>query len=1674
MKHYSPHNSMPDSVADRHGSALLVVVTMMSALMFMGLFFFFYVNTARNSAEAFASVSYTQSQSTDYFDWGLDQLLLGPTSDLRLSALYGGQHSMIPTLIGSLDDKRSPTDMHPNSSRGVDILYDSSSPTNFYFDTNGDGLADSNQSNYIMNYSAAANSGAIQSRSYQPDAGYTYPDINSMFLAHLSYVDLNTAPGMDSASTKLVLIPSFFRPQYMNRDTSATTNYFTSASTRNQVLRPHQLHMAEDGITPRFVSTGTPPIMSETGVSVPINPFPFLVGVKNEMGIWTKDPTTVTPSDYELDVDNDLDGTKDGILLDLDYPISIDPSTQTSYVPLFSFLVLDADGLANLNSAGNLNQLKLANTAAGAGHSYLANDILTIEDNTTQAGKTYNLVSSSNLGLSMSEINIARMLVAGNITTQSTTPDPYTSMFAFSGSSIAGIDSANMELTRLLLGGPKTTLTDAYAGRYGLDNTNRTSSITNDRLIDALYGNMDADGNVIKFPTPGNVVADDDGDFNNPSSNSDDYTQSTLGFGWGTSYLDKNLMGLRVPWQAHPLDYVGIGSMYSNNATGGMTFNKSNPATSNPVQYLNYQGAWQYTGGISDAATSGFTSGDPRPYGINSYYNALNSTGLLQPAWMWNVDEDDELMSDPLLVDYNSDQPFEVSLMEELQLSDTDIGAISPSPSERLRQLAPYNFKDSTYASSIRKQFTTLSMDRIEFSQNANYYSSSSPLTSLNRSWEFYNPNNVNEDKTTRNISRDNLYFPPAFNTTRTNVAYAYGIKDPVRPEVRTLLSIKTNHKSDDGEYLPQRKLNLNKLLTINPQTQAPLYRNLTPHPSFNTIQANVTIQDMVHDNTTTALPYQFSTITTDVIAQEWWARYDRQRMARDIYVMLWILGGGRDVGPSAGTVVDYATTNNYSPAAAKQMAQFAVNVVDAMDPDNVITKFEYDEELAGSGWDDATEVVYGQEAQDLTLSEAIWIHLKKNAANQDHTATLWKDDNIDHQFLFVELRNSSPFDVKLQTDSYRIKTYYDPVDDQDSVNDGLPTVNIGTVEFQGTTGGVAPLAVSAGANFIIGTHDGHIKLNNDESVTGTEQQAAVFRIQLDASVTGHSHIIPFNRNLNAPANLAAAPATTAEDPPVCHLDLCHLDHRSKFKAKDSSNSAIVTMDASAVTNNYGFLLPNQTIHTAIDPSAKMRIVLERRMNPQAPGWMNDNTNPWIEIDRFNITLRQLDVPNSSTKIYDKTTTDGWEPSFLNLKSFERKEPFDIAPPVDNSGDNKILLHSFGATNLTTTTLTDPLNPYYAYDATRLNQRNSNGVDKNTIFQPHFDRPFYSIMELLSIPLYGPWMEKDTNNNYANPMIAATNSTLISPKGLVNTNNSSKMDGHATAQFKILNPNLTGVTGAPSDEDMLKNHWHRLLNYVYVDTTTQAEQFNSFNWNRTPGKINLNTIRTTGQNLDLNSLAALIDDEYHLGTDFNLIDDRETSSSRDWGQQFLMARDGFDPFIAQTFTQYVSLPGVPSSKPFRSLDYIDPISPIDSISSTILRPHKYHNVVQQIDENTLTYTGTQLNPAGTLNRRNLFEARNDTDLSANTVDYYSKNRILSKIDNLTTNKSHVFYVWITVQFHEAVVDEYGNTRIGAKRSDMASQRGFFVIDRSLLEYAYDTSTKTFDFNKFVTYRRTLK
>ncbi|NOX57159.1 MAG: hypothetical protein GXP27_22540 [Planctomycetes bacterium] len=154
--------------------------------------------------------------------------------------------------------------------------------------------------------------------------------------------------------------------------------------------------------------------------------------------------------------------------------------------------------------------------------------------------------------------------------------------------------------------------------------------------------------------------------------------------------------------------------------------------------------------------------------------------------------------------------------------------------------------------------------------------------------------------------------------------------------------------------------------------------------------------------------------------------------------------------------------------------------------------------------------------------------------------------------------------------------------------------------------------------------------------------------------------------------------------------------------------------------------------------------------------------------------------------------------------------------------------------------------------------------------------------------------------------------------------------------------------------------------------------------------------------------------------------------------------------------------------PFRSINFLPPASSQDQVGYL------------------LEHTLLRLLPGDGAGGRLLFELGTAAEHSNGDVDYYTRNRLLAKIWNNVTVRSNVFYCFITIRAFEAVEvtpdpnqPDVTAVRIGGPLKDangdyVVNQRGFFVIDRSDIEEAYDPTTGRFNWRALVKYRLRLE
>ncbi|MGE3316427.1 MAG: hypothetical protein AB7O26_15025, partial [Planctomycetaceae bacterium] len=1057
---------------DRRGTIIVIVLALLGALSLMGFLIYSIAAEDEVSAEYFADAGKVTDPGIDpnsFFNFTLRQIILGADFNEKQSALWGGRHSLLPTMLGR--------DFAPYSGEGVNLVWSGTGPV-VDRDFNGadDGAPASNL--LAINLSAAARGGLLDLNDLnndgttgdfypEPDADYTAPDINSSFIAYDALVPSGTADPVR------VIKPSYHVPQIL-RGVVTPDQWYNDVATAGRVLHPHKEHMAfptdwNNGdpapTKRRFVSDLYPDV--DAGVTLHNFPFPGDLGVDLAPGVVGIDDdgangiddageigypgsddgppvgaegVWAASSNINYGADPDGDGIYDGFWIDLDFPIMEIPATGTKFIAMAAISIKDADALLNLNVHGNAE----GDWALDAG--------------TSQFAGPSQFLSRSNQGAGPWEVNPEWALnarpvaagpdFAGPQADLDTALEQYRLLFRNSASRLPPANNptnnlqtgdyelANMDLWRLKHGGAQivdpgagvaldpASIQQGYPGLWG----EQSNLLTGPSGV-ILSGRGTT--NPTNGPAPGFTVA-------SGSTNPDDNHNGTDAVGQydeGGQWIYGATVDKYTPF-VYPVDYFGGGRTTDSSGTnygrqremaveGNHTWPVHRKYKANPKVGLFYApgATLPIFNKMMPAAAPTTLINEPSETVVTP--NAVGLLGTIQKA--------DAIFGPDELIGHLPDSIFKTKLN-------------SPG---RAAKLASFNFVGNDRAAEIRKRFTSQSWDLKSFGKNF------TPLAgNAGRLWEF------NADTDADSLGE----FPPLFGNPTPVAANL----QPFRAEVRDLLTL------EPGDRLRkiQRLLSVNGILDRTPNA------NGTPNPN-----GRLRFRPLMHHPTNlAATPVAAQpTITTpeqltgDLAQQEWLARYDRQRMARDIYVLLYTLGGANDGQ-------DYATTAGdtlYPGKQREEMAQFAVNVVDALDPDDVITQFVYDRDLS-DGWDLADEyryddsgtpavntergIVFGVERQILALNEAMVLLCKRvldsSMMPMDHTATQYND--TEHRsYTYVELENVSPFTVDFANNGWQILIK------QANVTAGTTYVGERRLILRS---GNAPIPAGANSRFSIGT----------------------------------------------------------------------------------------------------------------------------------------------------------------------------------------------------------------------------------------------------------------------------------------------------------------------------------------------------------------------------------------------------------------------------------------------------------------------------------------------------------------------------------------------------------------------------------------------------------------------------
>lgn len=1693
--------------AARRGSTLVIVIAMLGLLSFMGTVFYLFAIQERSAAESFSEAAKTTSDNTDDpFPFALEQLLIGPRDYQKFSILSdvtgSRRHSIVRNLVGP--------DLTLHTGAGVRVMYDTGTQLPIVdndYDLAADGTGANNLLDFVDSIAAwGAGPGAVNESVLAaardidvipaPDVDYTAPDINSLFLALKGWAIRDNGASATPRFERIpIIIPSFFRPQYLKssvlnsdaataQDVPTDSDWYDAATHpeyQARSFRPHPEHVggydASGNTVYRFLeATRDSAILPTAGA------FLFAVDDANaattfgHLGVWTGH----APDDFELDSDNDGDLIKEGIWLDLQAPVQ-ETSGGRLYVTLYSFTIYDLDGLLDLNVVGNLAQLPRDGTidASMFGGANLLGSLP---------------LSNSNLGLGPNEINPLYAMLPDS--PESDVASPYIQWYGVNPSN--NLEQANMEWLWSLTGRMENDGTDwtaLYPGRWGDSNATIYHKTSASSTVDTLPRPGVASGLTDAGSTSGPSFANNDG--------TDDNQDSLEGI---ASTFTGVLRGF-----VHPIDFAGTGLNRQDSAFGYATPDFRLPAmltdlAGRPETWLAYAGY----------SAVGYLSASP--LGDSQYSPGRNGT---------YGDADDLSVSqffDPLFED-----PLEVIMDLDLSLRPHDnlfsvqdllIGHLveTDEPADintRLRDVMPSTFASASVAPATEPdrsdRFTTLSNS---FRQVPFLAQPNGP-----RFWEW-----------TADGDGDNIMeFPPQYGTVNE-----YSAADPFRPEVRRALTIEIG---EQYEALGQLLLSANHILDVN-RTVAPPAEGTTQYLTH-IEQFGLQFRKPIEHPTTTsaasvtgALPtVQPSFPPNDATDQEFWARRDRQKLARDIYVLLYTLGGAE---VSGGSIVDYTDDNSnrthYSEERLRQMAQFAVNMVDAMDTDNVITRFEYDKNLNdGWGLDDlpwtsndaaattetttATDVngnglypedainrgvVYGVEAQQLAFSEVLAVHSPDFTppSLSDDAATIFNDTDGDRHILHVELQNMLPMPVDLASTAtgttnedqgvWRLARF-DRAGASTDVQTAAPTETLTLMNGNGQLAG--------GDRFTVATAglDG-TPTSADPLGFGTAD------FYMDADTDS-------NFNLISPDVASGTIISGATPTPLTNLDLIHTSHDTRWLLSGNSTDRgqfLNAMQAYVGNDDYGI-----TATTGANGARRgFDLVLQRRQNPNLP-LQPLTENPWVEVDRVKAEFVELyDITGASAVL-----------TLTSVKSLERHEPLNaselVDSPVTGVGEYTVANDANPDTDRLNTIGS---NPYPAVgNGSGLNSLTDDGTGTGVfeLWQAHFDREYASAGELLNLPIVGPKLLTRSLDRMRYPGFEQSMVTpgTVPPVGIPDP------DLITGAAGMFLQPELPGVSSTAE-----KNAWYRLMQFVEVPSRVNRMLGNYLNLQRVPGKLNLNMIRHREvyagliDDLTISDVPTLLDIAENPVTNgladgpflvSSTLDGDDATpglgvgTTRDRWLEFVNERDGYVSCAQDTTAFQIWLPATPNSRPFRSLGYTTGVAgaagsanDID-IDSTILRrlaldlpANGQFNAAGEgssLDVNPVAGGATtdQTNRHWLEPGERDFHQNPNSVTNGGTANMVHRHQFLSKIMNNTTTVSNCFIVFGTAAYFEAVI-ENGVARVGGRMgldldNDLDEQndagwekRAVFVIDRTETFNGYDPGANEFEWERLVKHRLDLE
>lgn len=1740
--------------APRRGSVLIVVLALLSALMLLGFLFYTIASQERENARYYSASAKWYGNALngeDLCNFALEQIIVGPRDDRVNSVLWGGRYSLLASLVGTDLTPYNGSGVNvadhgvlmnlgnPAREDGfpvVDQNLDGSIDTGF--DLNGDtiddrltlNLADWAADNLALTILPRLSPGdKMRSRTGTvangifpaPDANYSYPDLDSLYLGYI---------GNEPLTGLKVVIPSFHRPQYLRGygNTIGITNdqWYTDPRLLTYSLRPHRARMIKyfNYSTGKLVETTIPRFSANFWATTGPDP----ISDDPAEGVWDGN---ALPPQYGGDPDGD--GTDAAILLDLGHPVEMTSDGSQQFVPVYHISIFDLDALFNLNAHGNL--YGVPNSLAG---------IFRSPDPTSV------FVSQSNEGRHRHEVNPGMGLTAPS---SSATGGEHAQFFGHAPTT--WWELANMEFFFVLAGRADMsgggTIDQLYAGRWGEANDLLKPAVLANNMSPFAYPRPGSTG-IDDAPSDGlramrhrarrGLVFPP-------------FLPSTLSPGSLPFYLypgghpaDHQGAGSYVGANGRTPNRVQIngvkGQRVSTLGYVNYWFNGAFVGTGLLPKFVNaalgVPFATLYSNvGYGLRSIAGAVAG-PRLVGRfvdNPGETILNVVGSRNQVTDSIFGAEETAALHMATTDYER-AGFVSRLLKLVPANFKD----APNSAE-IRKRFTANSRDLiAYGNAVGKRFPA-DIRRWEAGLN-NAANGTNASVAAAFEWNVFPPY----------VQGETPFVLPARGRVNLNqMRNLYGFRPAARAilQQQGVMPLAGRKLARDVVKGLIRKLSVNHVAALAKQDGDDGYeyllRPLTPHPTQGVQRDEIPAPIIVDTGGNPRTPANtgdlpgtagvrahfgmpdswlvknaltangrgpatwnmssFSNADLNALGivdsggnawpealQEWHARRDRQNLARDIYTLLYMFG---HVNPSFNPTTDPPQgmgPTYYTDAQMREMAQFAVNVVDAMDPDDTVTLFVYDKNLSdgytlldsGYGtlpggtnpaaptfhpvttahpnptWEDAERgMVFGVEKQSLAFSEVLAVLAKRymqGGSPNNHGATQW-DDTKHRDYVYVELQNMTPYDIPLDG-GWSIVCIPTPTGGYSP----SPAMRPYTLTILDDFNGAGQTVAEAGSVYTIGTAG-----DNDLAGSGPSGYAPSF-MMVDPN-TDASGTMP-TLQLIVPAAGTLPPGGVALDfdgiRPNAGTDLNINAYTSAKPWADGGNQHEAMPATTSRGADWLYLGPvgpsmgdDRGDITAGD--VEVTFLLRRRLNLHRTFPLQNSTttdaqrtdNPWVTVDECKVPLRVFDLSGTTAATDVQSELDS------EIVSTKRPEPLNrsyVQNTVDDSTPttlaNERIIGQFK---------TNSLGGYAAQDIGSPSQ----------LWQRHYDRPFASIAGLLQVPLFAPWQLTETiNTGAAQPAV-------------------NDPTAHALARFLFpdAEPRIVNVPTVGTQILTRGNLWYRAFAFLEVpekygnpdalpwfvhyggsvpwgDLNSQQQMHT-----RRFGKININTMRhpqVLGGLLDdprvMNPNELANTNQIHLpsvnGETVRIqppLFPIDGTNNRDWWISTLASRDGgLDQLSSSIMGTRMILPGVPAAHPFKGFS-IAPVPPgggggnasakdiFQTFSQTMMRPLFG-------DQPPFPYTYTK-------GRRSLFALGNAGGALGSTANLATRFRLLGKVLKHGTTRSNTYVIFITCDFYEAepqnvpgvgVVYQVGQ-KMPADPGDPEEPRyrGVYVVDRTL-------------------------